>query len=691
MSEIDVLLITALKEEQDAFIAAANSIGNGPGVSSWEDFDAGTATPYKLGRYIDLTGRKLNIALARPTRMGGITASIVVGTLAERLKPQCVAMCGVCAGNPGSVALGDVVIAEMVYQYDEGKRKASTFEGDHRHIQIKETWLRSAQEMLASGLPSFGPASPDEAKIWLLERLYADENPIQHPARERYFPDDTWGKSIERFLGEGVIKIKDRSLQITPGGRAIIDRVYLLQDTPKTLPFEIKVGPMASGNVVVKDGVTWDNLSTMGVRSAIGLEMEAAAIGSAAHRLNIPFWIVAKGVMDHADPNKDDRYKKFAARASAEVLIKFLMDQLAKKPAKQDALQTLAKKVFVIGGITQETDYQGFEQPKLAHACAELGKAIATSGADLLICSQFPDSADIYTATAYAGNRGKNIHIHSPRNPASIGKLNELKNMLGQNSTKFIEWYYPGPDDDESWSPAWLLCQLQALEAADVVVAIGGRLSNTTSTLLHIAEARRIPIIPFSFLGGAAKRAFERINWPQSYAHIDYTQLSQESGVSKVMEIANQLIIGGVTNQSPNKTPHNFFVSRARPDAEFGDALCKRLTAEGLNPMLGDDQVRNDRMVQPAIEEALLRTDVFIVLWSGSYAKSRWCYDELHFAFSRAATCDLQIWLFNLDGSDVVPAKARFLTEILTRTPSALADAAISLIKQPKQSLESIN
>jgi hypothetical protein len=38
----------------------------------------------------------------------------------------------------------------------------------------------------------------------------------------------------------------------------------------------------------------------------------------------VPHWIVAKGVMDHADFAKDDRYKEFAARASAEVLYALL-------------------------------------------------------------------------------------------------------------------------------------------------------------------------------------------------------------------------------------------------------------------------------------------------------------------------------------------------------------------------------
>ena len=82
-----------------------------------------------------------------------------------------------------------------------------------------------------------------------------------------------------------------------------------------------------SGNVVVKDGVTWDSLKQWGVRSVLGLEMEAAAIGATAGRLGVQHWVVAKGVMDLADPQKDDRYKPFAARASAEVLLKLLVSQ----------------------------------------------------------------------------------------------------------------------------------------------------------------------------------------------------------------------------------------------------------------------------------------------------------------------------------------------------------------------------
>ncbi len=112
---------------------------------------------------------------------------------------------------------------------------------------------------------------------------------------------------------------------MTELGRSFISRaIYDDADGPDRLPFGLVVGPMATGNAVVQDGTTWARLGGMGVRTITGLEMEAATIATIAETQQIPFWLVAKGVMDHADPNKRDHYKNFAAKASAEVLYALL-------------------------------------------------------------------------------------------------------------------------------------------------------------------------------------------------------------------------------------------------------------------------------------------------------------------------------------------------------------------------------
>lgn len=319
---VDVLIVTALPLEFDAVLAAALCL---PGAVSWTERDANTPTPYLVGEHRIANGRTLSVALARPTRMGGPATMPIMAALVERLKPHCLAMSGVCAGNPADVALGDVVIAEMVYYYDEGKRTVHGLQGDHRQVPMDETLLRAAQDLRPDGLPSFGAPSAEEAKIWLLERLHAGDQPRPHPARPRYFPDAEWSRRVRAIEDEGLVRRDGLMLELTPQGRSFIEEIIFYDVAgPSRLPFEVKVGPMTSGNVVVKDGITWDRLRDWGVRSVLGLEMEAAAVGGTAKRLGVPAWFVAKGVMDHADPRKDDRYKPFAARASAEVLFKLL-------------------------------------------------------------------------------------------------------------------------------------------------------------------------------------------------------------------------------------------------------------------------------------------------------------------------------------------------------------------------------
>ena len=330
MDGIDVLIVTALKEEHDAAAEVALAgYANNPGVDSWELRDSDTATPYSAGAYRTSSGAEIALALARSTRMGPNSTIPVASALAERLRPKCLAMCGVCAGNPTAVALGDVIVAELAYAYDEGKRTREEFEADHRQIPLSDAWVRGAQELTPVDLASHGEVSQEEARSWVLERLYLGEDPKDHPARSRYLPGAAWPECLGALESRGLMTRSAATLTLTEAGRTLIARsMYDMVTAPSKLPFRIVVGPMASGNVVVKDDVTWNQLRKWGVRTVVGLDMEAAAIASVAHRLGVLEWVVAKGVMDHANPRKDDRYKPFAARASAEVLFKFLVSRM---------------------------------------------------------------------------------------------------------------------------------------------------------------------------------------------------------------------------------------------------------------------------------------------------------------------------------------------------------------------------
>ncbi|MBL1105011.1 TIR domain-containing protein [Streptomyces sp. 5-8] len=687
MGEVDVLIITALKEEYEAARAAGSAGYAGhPGVAAWEEREPESLTPYLVGTYVLADGSRMTVALARPTRMGATATAPVVATLVERLGPRCLAMCGVCAGNPADVALGDVVVAELAYAYDEGKRTQDGFDGDHRQIPAPDGWVRAAQDLETTDLPSFGEASPEEARIWLMERLYAGEDPRRHPACSRYLSRASWAEQIQSLQADGLVTREGAALSLTDAGYALIEQVvYDDLEGPRNLPFAVVVGPMASGNVVVKDGLTWDRLKQWGVRSVAGLEMESAVIAQVAHRLGLSDWVVAKGVMDHADPRKDDRYKRFAARSSAEVLFKLLCRRLASpRMTGQAGATSRVRSVYVVGGVTGETTYPDYEKSQLAHVCEQLGQAVAKAGAELLVCSPFPDSADLHTVIGYVQSGvGRIVHLHSPRHPEVAEKQTEMLEMLGTgHGTEIKNWYYPGPEDDDSRGQAWLLCQIQALEEADVVISIGGRVSKTASTVLHLAEARRKPIVPFAFLGGASRRAYERRDWARVHPGLDHRRLMDRDAVADAMKIADELVTARL------RPPHNYrwpprrvFISRARPDAQFAKALESCLSGAGVTTLIGERELRPDRMVNPTIEDAVLSADLFVVLWSRSYALSRFCYDEIELALRRHEVGELQLWIVNLDGSDIVPPAARALPQAVARTPHTLVALVRELLE----------
>jgi nucleoside phosphorylase len=353
---VDVLVITALPAEYDAVKEVLGSAG-------WKDSGAGGREPFAGTR----AGR-LSVALARPTAMGGRSAAPITTALVDRLRPSCLAMCGVCAGRPGATAPGDVIVASPAYQWDEGKQYGDTFRPDHRQFPLDGLWLRAVQDFQPSGLPSHGTATDEEAKVWYLERLLKGQNPRTHTARERYFPRKTWGTRLQQWQSEGLIEWRDSDLALTATGRTLIQRrLYIDVDGPDRLPFAVLPGPMASGGSVMADPRIWDQLE-ISQRRILALEMEAATIATVAHERQVPHWLVAKGVMDHADLDKDDRFKAFAARASAEVLFA-LLDGLLKptvaapRPARPTGTVPGPVKVQVVRRLTYNwqdlADYLG--------------------------------------------------------------------------------------------------------------------------------------------------------------------------------------------------------------------------------------------------------------------------------------------------------------------------------------------
>lgn len=330
MDRVDVLVIAALPEEFEVAKAAGLADASaGPGVLHWEERDLNGVPPFSWGEYRVDGETRFTVALARPTQMGGRATGQFTASLVYRLRPASLAMCGVCAGNPADTALGDVVVGEPVYEWDEGKQSASGFEGNHQQFRLEPRWLRTAQELDASSLTSYGDASEDEALLWFLEQLFRRQQPRNHPALSRYFPRGTWPRRLARLEEQGLIRreVTGEAALTSDGSDLVRRRLYDDVDGPQRLPFRVLTAPMASGSAVIADPDVWSRLKAMGMRKIAAVDMEAATMATVAHEEGLP-WLVAKGVTDHADTEKDDRYKHFAARASAEVMFA-LLERLA--------------------------------------------------------------------------------------------------------------------------------------------------------------------------------------------------------------------------------------------------------------------------------------------------------------------------------------------------------------------------
>lgn len=329
----DVVVVTALKEEYDD----ALKVDTGA-VGDWRVSNYTTGYDVAFRNYSGAERKNIRIALTWAPRMRTTASADMAGRLVDQLGAQSVAMSGVCAGRRGVVSPGDVIIGSILYTYDTGSIQMEIDDSGAQKKRIKsdpnpylfdEQWLHRAQSFnpsptIITPWLRLRPRPLVDQGDWLLLRLRDGDDPQEHP--EQVSHCFSWRSTIGRLRKLGFLT--SSSLKITQKGIAHINEVLLLNGgkLPEPLPWRIHVKPLATGNNVVRDPHLFERLSET-MREVAGIDMEAAAIAAIAHSRRIP-WIVMKGVMDHADNEKDDHFKSFAARASAECLFAFLRSNL---------------------------------------------------------------------------------------------------------------------------------------------------------------------------------------------------------------------------------------------------------------------------------------------------------------------------------------------------------------------------
>ena len=202
----------------------------------------------------------IKVIIIKQYSMGMISASSATTYAIHKFKPQMILMCGVCAGVNKEIQLGDLIVFTPVFDYECGKYIEGKFYPDFRHHQI------------------------DGKSRGIVEKMRND-------------------KLLKR-------KIKDG---------------YTYKEGTPVTELNIHVCQGATGSAVIADPNKVEGIAEH-QRSLSAIDMESyavAEIASIASEKKIP-WLVVKGVQDHADSLKSDKYRNYAAYTSAVFMKEFL-------------------------------------------------------------------------------------------------------------------------------------------------------------------------------------------------------------------------------------------------------------------------------------------------------------------------------------------------------------------------------
>lgn len=366
---VDVLIVTALAEELNALLEVTEGIHE-----PWARVEA--THPYHQAV---LRGREglIRVTAARVINMGGVRLAATIQSLIAAHDPKLIAVCGICAGHIRETELGDVVIADRVLRYDHDSRG---IQFDVDCVTLDDRWIWAAQDLVGPATSFSGYAEPniDAGRWWFLEQLLYDRNPLHSAALRRYIRDDYRAELLDGLVSEGLVDFENGDFSLTDKGRAAAQaRLVFHGGLVTSLPFHVHVGPLASGDLFVRGEDVWAKFRAAGQRKTIAVDMEAAAIVHVARDREVSS-LVVKGVVDHADRNKTDRFKSFAARASAEVLCSMLRHGVA--PRAVTVAVTDAQSRTSPSSIVRNVQFSSFKS--LADVSLDLGLVNVFVGAN---------------------------------------------------------------------------------------------------------------------------------------------------------------------------------------------------------------------------------------------------------------------------------------------------------------------
>lgn len=326
---VDVLILTAVEDEFKVIYGLE---------PEWTPKTDKSGYRYYVREMKNKDGQNITLGLALAADMGEVNITNLATRLSNELKPDCLAMTGICAGWRKKVQLGDVIVANRVFNYDCGKliafqngtvREEQLFH-DIRTYNLNPLWKQSAQDMGDEWKDTIITERPLEyafQELWLLKSIRDFQmkkgiDPTDHPDRKTSCPD--WTIVIKRLEEKGLIGFSP-DVYLTDAGRDHLKKEEFKYPDGYAAHTDLNVyiAPIGTGSKVVEDSGIFPKISRE-IRSVLGLEMEGFAVGAVAELEQINNFIVVKAVSDYADEEKDDHFRTYSIEASFRFLIAFL-------------------------------------------------------------------------------------------------------------------------------------------------------------------------------------------------------------------------------------------------------------------------------------------------------------------------------------------------------------------------------
>src|SRR5260221_47894 len=137
----DICIVCAMYDEAEAVL---NEFSARCGVSFESGFSQMSRYEYRYTTIQNKRKEPLRVLVTWPSDRGPVQTGLDLSLILQEFRPRFAAMTGICAGDRKKVKLGDLIIAECAYLYEEGK-VISGPDGEKIHLIETRTVASTSQ------------------------------------------------------------------------------------------------------------------------------------------------------------------------------------------------------------------------------------------------------------------------------------------------------------------------------------------------------------------------------------------------------------------------------------------------------------------------------------------------------------------------------------------------------------------